>query len=73
MLQKMQLTMPPLEILEEDGELDIEDWPDEESRTPNELLNIQMVLGTQVQQAKIEGVVVGNDDDSGDHPELVKQ
>ena len=25
LLQKMQLTMPPLEILEEDGEFDIED------------------------------------------------
>ena len=73
LLQKMQLTMPPLEILEEDGEFDIEDWPDEEHLTPNELLNIQMVLGSQVQQAKIEGVVVGNDDEWGEHQELVEQ
>ena len=73
LLQKMQLTMPPLEILEEDGEFDIEGWPDEEHLTPNELLNIQMVLGSQVQQAKIEGVVVGNDDEWGEHQELVDQ
>ena len=56
LLQKMQLTMPPLQILEEHGEFDIELWPNEESLTPDELLNIQMVLGNQVQQAKIEGV-----------------
>ena len=56
-LQKMQLTVPPLEIVEEDGEYYVQDWLDEEHQTPNEMLNIQLVLGSQVQQAKIEGVM----------------
>ena len=72
-LQKMQLTVPPLEIVEEDGEYYVEDWPGEEHLTPNEMLNIQLVLGSQVQQAKIEGVVVGNDDEWGEDQELVEQ
>ena len=59
--------------MEEDGEWDIEHWQDEESVTPNEVLNIQMVLSSEIQQTKIQGMVVGNDNEWGKHQELVEQ